>query len=389
MNREDAIKELKILLKYAKRVDEIMGGGTEQSDTLDFAIKSLQMPIIAFACDGRKCGGDCSGCGRTTDIEHAKNFTKVIDTYFEILQTEPSKNAYERGKAEALEWIPCDEKLPSESGRYLVSYVLLNDEICTGIAHYGKPLLPLNTNETECGWYKTDGDGDFYVDDILAWKPLPKPYCPQNDTDIGTTEPTVSHEEAWADCDLAKDCKNLAKDCETDLVSRAEVHKVLSLLATEGGKDAKLLFSDAHESIDNLPSVSAKPTNALKETETKEHDDLIIKNGKGIQDGLYNIKDGEIFKYKSKGGTARVYKLVDCVSAERVDCDSCIYKIMWQEQEKAETLDRHTLDVLQERFEAEELKAHAKSSGLKEHATWNKAIRILEEYMEEGDNDND
>ena len=231
MNREDAIKELKILLKYAKRVDEIMGGGTEQSDTLDFAIKSLQMPIIAFACDGRKCGGDCSGCGRTTDIEHAKNFTKVIDTYFEILQTEPSKNAYERGKAEALEWIPCDEKLPSESGRYLVSYVLLNDEICTGIAHYGKPLLPLNTNETECGWYKTDGDGDFYVDDILAWKPLPKPYCPQNDTDIGTAEQIdlkgngttfvvpdfsesdrfkekpmpndlLSHEEAWADCDL-------------------------------------------------------------------------------------------------------------------------------------------------------------------------------------------
>ena len=43
----------------------------------------------------------------------------------------------------------------------------------------------------------------------------------------------------------------------SDLISRAEVHKVLSLLATEGGKDAKLLFSDAHESIDNLPSVSA------------------------------------------------------------------------------------------------------------------------------------
>lgn len=129
--------------------------------------------------------------------------------------------------------------------------------------------------------------------------------------------------------------------------------------------------------------------NALKETETKEHDDLIIKNGKGIQDGLYNVNNGEIFKFKAKGGTVRTYKLVPSVSAERVNCDSCIYKTMWQEQEKAETLDRHTLDVLQERFEAEELKAHAKSSGLKEHATWNKAIRILEEYMEEGDNDND
>lgn len=39
-----------------------------------------------------------------------------------------------------------------------------------------------------------------------------------------------------------------------DLISRAEVHKALSLLATAGGKDAKLLFSDAHEYIDCLPS---------------------------------------------------------------------------------------------------------------------------------------
>jgi hypothetical protein len=40
---------------------------------------------IAFACDGRKCGGDCSNCGRTTDIEHAKNFNHIGDIYFEKL----------------------------------------------------------------------------------------------------------------------------------------------------------------------------------------------------------------------------------------------------------------------------------------------------------------
>ena len=40
----------------------------------------------------------------------------------------------------------------------------------------------------------------------------------------------------------------------SDIISRAEVHHILSLLSTEGGKDAKLLFSDAHESIDALPS---------------------------------------------------------------------------------------------------------------------------------------
>lgn len=48
-------------------------------------------------------------------------------------------------------------------------------------------------------------------------------------------------------------------------------------------------------------------------------DDLIIKNGKGIQDGLYNIKDGALFKYKAKGGTVRTYKLV---SAEQKGGDA-------------------------------------------------------------------
>ena len=40
----------------------------------------------------------------------------------------------------------------------------------------------------------------------------------------------------------------------SDLISRAEVHKTLSLLATEGGTDAKMLLADAHEFIDALPS---------------------------------------------------------------------------------------------------------------------------------------
>lgn len=40
-------------------------------------------------------------------------------------------------------------------------------------------------------------------------------------------------------------------------------------------------------------------------------EDLIIKGAGGIKDGLYVIKDGEMFKYKSKGGTARTYPIVD------------------------------------------------------------------------------
>ena len=49
-------------------------------------------------------------------------------------------------------------------------------------------------------------------------------------------------------------------------------------------------------------------------------EDLIIKGAKGIQDGLYNIKDGELFKYKGKGGTVRTYPIVPSADAEQTDC---------------------------------------------------------------------
>ena len=32
-----------------------------------------------------------------------------------------------------------------------------------------------------------------------------------------------------------------------------------------------------------------------------------------LTDGLYNIKDGEIFKYKAKGGTVRTYEIGNIV----------------------------------------------------------------------------
>ena len=42
--------------------------------------------------------------------------------------------------------------------------------------------------------------------------------------------------------------------------------------------------------------------------------DLIIKGAGEIKDGLYNIKDGKLFKYKANGGTVRTYPIV---SADR------------------------------------------------------------------------
>lgn len=42
--------------------------------------------------------------------------------------------------------------------------------------------------------------------------------------------------------------------------------------------------------------------------------DLIVKGAGEIKDGLYNIKDGKLFKYKANGGTVRTYPIV---SADR------------------------------------------------------------------------
>ena len=56
----------------------------EQVDALEMAIEALEKPKVAFLCDGRKCGNDCSEiCFRTTDVSHAINFVRSGDGYFE------------------------------------------------------------------------------------------------------------------------------------------------------------------------------------------------------------------------------------------------------------------------------------------------------------------
>lgn len=69
------------------------------------------------------------------------------------------------------------------------------------------------------------------------------------------------NDEEWYSTACDSCCGSNSHYEPSDLISREEVHKVLSLLATEGGKDAKLLFSDAHESIDALPSADGHEYN--------------------------------------------------------------------------------------------------------------------------------
>lgn len=79
--------------------------------------------------------------------------------------------------AEAVQgWIPVSERLPSESGRYLVTYPALRRYMRVDIMHFDKPSMPNIKVKGRC-WYIPDDEwGDVVYDEILAWMPLPKPY---------------------------------------------------------------------------------------------------------------------------------------------------------------------------------------------------------------------
>lgn len=71
--------------------------------------------------------------------------------------------AYQDGKADAMRWIPCSERLPENGGRYLIS-VLDGINRRTTVA----PYLP------RCKAWAMNGRMAYWK--VIAWLPLPEPY---------------------------------------------------------------------------------------------------------------------------------------------------------------------------------------------------------------------
>lgn len=75
--------------------------------------------------------------------------------------------AYERGKADAVRWIPCSERLPAKKTE--VIYTLDNNYVSTGYM----TDRDYNGDEMELHWEDMESGALIYPE---AWMPLPEPY---------------------------------------------------------------------------------------------------------------------------------------------------------------------------------------------------------------------
>lgn len=75
-------------------------------------------------------------------------------------------DGYERGTE--TRWIPCSERMPEESGLYIV----------TNIGRWVEPVGTRYYNIRAAGGFWSGHPGDR----VVAWMPLPEPYKEMNDT---------------------------------------------------------------------------------------------------------------------------------------------------------------------------------------------------------------
>ena len=115
----------------------------------------------------------------------------------------------------------------------------------------------------------------------------------------------------------------------TDLISRADAIEAICMNDC-GGCRPNECGAYLDKSCDVVKVLSALPSAVCDDciwhvcnynkvdwdADVADSDDLIIKGAKGIQDGLYIITNGNLFKYKAKGGKVQTYPIVPSAEAE-------------------------------------------------------------------------
>lgn len=64
----------------------------------------------------------------------------------------------------AQQWVPCSERLPEEYGNYLIT------------THDGNVDIGTIDPKKKSVWSACDADGFYWLREVVAWMPLPKPY---------------------------------------------------------------------------------------------------------------------------------------------------------------------------------------------------------------------
>jgi hypothetical protein len=89
------------------------------------------------------------------------------------------KNGYEKGKADALKWIPVTERLPEKDGYYLVwkAWGTHRWHEVLSFAKDGRKVDKYDfKREWKNVWYKYDSEyGYITIDSVTHWMPLPQP----------------------------------------------------------------------------------------------------------------------------------------------------------------------------------------------------------------------
>ena len=80
------------------------------------------------------------------------------------------------GKTSEHRWIPVEERLPEEEGKYLVTFAIDEKVRLVGYGCCQKDILG---NNIGFGWYDLYRGIYFSGKAFIAWQPLPEPYRPE------------------------------------------------------------------------------------------------------------------------------------------------------------------------------------------------------------------
>lgn len=85
------------------------------------------------------------------------NYKKALEMLIDKIANAPSIDAVPQ-------WIPCSESLPEEYGNYLIT------------THDGNVDIGTIDPKKKSVWSACDADGFYWLREVVAWMPLPKPY---------------------------------------------------------------------------------------------------------------------------------------------------------------------------------------------------------------------